>query len=93
MCNNCNCDNFDLCSIVGNLPMGFCCSKCYLYNENHTCLSTKTQYQPLESISAGNLEEDFEPISTSIEDGMIKVVIRNKDKEIPLLIDIKKQLQ
>ncbi|MHA1658003.1 MAG: hypothetical protein ACTSUT_02625, partial [Promethearchaeota archaeon] len=79
-----------LCSIVGNLPVGFCCSKCYLYDENHTCLNSNTN---LKSISAGNLEEDFEPISTSIEDGMIKVVIKQNEKEIPLLIDIKKQLQ
>ena len=42
MCNNCNCENYDKCSIVGHMPIGFCCSKCVLYNEEHTCLKTKT---------------------------------------------------
>ncbi|MFX0059178.1 MAG: hypothetical protein ACFE85_19150 [Candidatus Hodarchaeota archaeon] len=42
MCNSCNCDSFDRCSIVGysNSP-GFCCSMCVGYNEELTCLKAK----------------------------------------------------
>ncbi|MHA1510067.1 MAG: hypothetical protein ACTSO6_15370 [Promethearchaeota archaeon] len=77
MCNNCNCDGYDKCSIVGYLPFGFCCSHCFLYNESHTCLSTKTKH----------LEED------SIEGSFLRVVIENKGEEIPIDIDLKKHLE
>ena len=41
MCNDCHCDNYELCSIVGTQPIGFCCKKCDLYDELHTCLKAK----------------------------------------------------
>ena len=88
MCNNCNCDDYELCSIVGNMPVGFCCSKCYLYDENRTCLKMKTKRD--ESIK--DKQPDIHPISTAIENGMLKVVVEQKDKEIPIYIDLKKQL-
>ena len=42
MCNNCKCENYHLCSIVGyiNSP-GFCCSKCVGYNEELKCLKER----------------------------------------------------
>ena len=43
MCQNCNCDFFDRCSIVGYMPIGFCCENCYLYDEYRTCLKSKTK--------------------------------------------------
>ena len=84
MCNNCNCDNYDQCSIVGYMPNGFCCTKCYLYDEMHTCLKMKSR--PLEKEGA------FKPISTKIEGGVLKVVIGQKGKKIPIIIDFQKQL-
>ena len=45
MCNKCECDNIDKCSIVGNIPLGFCCPKCNFYNEDHTCLNFKVKTQ------------------------------------------------
>ena len=86
MCNNCNCDNFDQCSIVGYLPVGFCCSNCYLYDEAHTCLKTKTKYATSEGT------EIIEPISTTIEGGLLKVEIKKKGKKVPIYIDLQKQL-
>ncbi|MBN1800967.1 MAG: hypothetical protein JW891_05630 [Candidatus Lokiarchaeota archaeon] len=41
MCNDCNCDDYELCSIVGMQPIGFCCSKCEHYDEMLTCLKAK----------------------------------------------------
>ncbi len=41
MCNDCNCDAIDLCSIVGMQPIGFCCSKCELWDEQLTCMKAK----------------------------------------------------
>ena len=88
MCNNCNCDDYDKCSIVGYMPIGFCCEKCNIYEVTHTCLTSQSSIK-----RELKLTEDVEPISTSIEGGLLKVVIKHKDKEIPLYIDIKKQLE
>ena len=41
MCNYCECENSDKCSIVGNIPLGFCCPKCIYYTDDHTCLNSK----------------------------------------------------
>jgi len=90
MCNNCNCDNYDKCSIVGYMPVGFCCSKCILYDEKHTCLKTKSVRK--ESGALGENEDPLKPISTSIEEGLLKVVVEKKGKEIPIYIDLQKQL-
>ena len=91
MCNNCNCDGYEQCSIVGKTPVGFCCSKCFLYDEIHTCLKTKTQRSILNT-ELGDESEHFRPISTTIEDGLLKVVLSKKDAQIPIIIDIQKQL-
>lgn len=92
MCNNCNCDAYDQCSIVGKTPIGFCCSKCFLYEENHTCLKTKTQRTVLNP-EVGDECDHFQPISTTIEDGLLKVVLSKKDIKIPIIIDLQKQLE
>lgn len=89
MCNNCNCENYDKCSIVGYMPAGFCCSNCYLYDENHTCLKTKTRR--LTDAQKEEIEQ-IRPLSTSIENGILKVVIGKKGEKIPIFIDLQKQL-
>jgi hypothetical protein len=92
MCNNCNCDGYNKCSIVGYLPFGFCCSHCFLYNETHTCLSTKTKHLEENSVSKG-IEGELKLISSSIEGSFLRVVIENKGEEIPIDIDLKKHLE
>ncbi len=92
MCNNCNCDGYNKCSIVGFLPIGFCCSHCFLYNETHTCLSTKTKYLEGGPTSKGS-EREFKLISSSIEGSLLRVVVENKGEEIPIYIDLKKHLE
>jgi len=92
MCNNCNCDGYDKCSIVGYLPIGFCCSHCYLYNETHTCLLIKTKLLEEETISKVS-EGEIKLISSSIEGNLLRVVIENKGEEIPINIDLKKHLE
>ncbi len=32
MCNNCECENQEKCSIVGYMPTGYCCHLCVYYN-------------------------------------------------------------
>ena len=93
MCHNCNCDFFEKCSIVGYMPVGFCCENCILYDEYTTCLKSKT----------GNKKEDdngkeklaaIKLIDASIEGGLLKVTIRHEEnKERTLLIDLKKYLE
>ena len=92
MCNNCNCDGYDRCSIVGYLPIGFCCAHCLLYNETHTCLSTKNKHLE-EGESSKGLEGEFKLISSAIEGNLLKVVVENKGEEIPIYIDLKKHLE
>ncbi|TXT59418.1 MAG: hypothetical protein BAJALOKI2v1_210019 [Promethearchaeota archaeon] len=41
MCNYCSCENYLKCSIVGNIPLGFCCDKCDYYNGDQACLRSK----------------------------------------------------
>lgn len=81
MCNNCNCDDYELCSIVGFLGAGQCCSKCNLYDEAHTCLASQNREKT----------SDITPVSTSIEGGLIKLIIKKQGKEVPIYIDVKKQ--
>jgi len=82
MCNNCNCEAYDQCSIVGYMPVGFCCTKCYLYDEQHTCLKSSLK---------GKVSK-IEPVSATIEDGVLKVVVKKDEKVVPLIIDLDKQL-
>ncbi|MFO7796303.1 MAG: hypothetical protein ACQERB_06480 [Promethearchaeati archaeon] len=86
MCNNCNCDNYEKCSIVGYMPIGFCCSRCNLYDEEHTCLNMQQQK------SGKPKPKKITPISTKIEDGILKVIIQKDEEQIPIFIDIDKQL-
>ncbi len=88
MCNNCNCDAFDQCSIVGYMPVGFCCSKCVLYDQVHTCLSFKSKPK----MGVGESER-IEPVSITIEDGLLKVVLKKEKKEFPIYIDLQKQFE
>ncbi len=92
MCNNCNCDGYDRCSIVGYLPIGFCCSHCFLYDETHTCLLTKTTHLEEKTISKVS-EVEFKLISSSIEGSLLRVVIEAKGEELPIYIDLKKHLE
>ena len=84
MCNNCNCDNFDKCSIIGYMPIGFCCSFCIICDEHHICLHIEKKSEVK--------EKEIELVSSSIEGNLLKVVIKQEGKEIPIYIDIQKQL-
>ena len=91
MCNNCNCDGYDRCSIVGYFPVGFCCSNCYLYDEHHTCLENQLKKQPSEPSRFTPVE--LKLINASIEGDMLKVTIEQEGNQIPLIINLKKYLE
>ena len=93
MCNNCNCEAYDRCSIVGYMPVGFCCSKCQLYDEQHTCLNTKTSRKETMSEEEKEKMEELRPVSTTIEDGILKVVVGKKEKKKEIYIDLQKHLE
>ena len=87
MCQNCNCDFFDRCSIVGYMPIGFCCESCFLHDTHTTCLKSKSKSK--EEIEAG----DIKLINALIEGQLLKVVIEQQEKEEKtILIDLKKYL-
>jgi len=93
MCHNCNCNFFDRCSIVGYMPIGFCCENCDLYDEYTTCLKSKTKVREEIDQGAGGLGK-IKLISASIEGELLKVVIEHQEKEKKtLLIDLKKYLE
>lgn len=41
MCNRCDCEAYLKCSIVGTIPIGFCCDKCLYYNGDKACFRSK----------------------------------------------------
>ena len=88
MCDKCNCDNYDKCSIIGYIPIGFCCSYCYSYDEKHTCLDKKTNGKKITSS-----EIQLKLISTSIEGELLKIVVDHQGREKELYIDLKKYLE
>ena len=93
MCHNCNCDFFENCSIVGYMPVGFCCENCYLYDEYTTCLKSKTRVEKEKESDKEKLPV-IELIGASIEGDLLKVVITHKEKkEKTLFIDLKKYLE
>ncbi len=69
--------------MIGSMPVGFCCSKCELYDEAHTCLKMKTDWRE----KGGS---KIVPISTKIENGVLKVVVDQRGKKIPIVIDLRK---
>ena len=93
MCQNCNCDFFDRCSIVGYMPIGFCCENCYLYDKYTTCLKSKTKSEEGKEPKIEKIRE-IKLKNVSIEGELLKVIIIQKDeKEKTLLIDLKKYLE
>lgn len=93
MCNNCNCEAYNQCSIVGFLPYGFCCSHCKLYDEKHTCLNTKTRRKALSSELSEGKREELRVISSSIEEGILKVEIGENNQKKSIYIDLQKHLE
>jgi len=55
-------------------------------------LKTKANPELLNEDGVVEEADQFHPISTTIEDGLLKVVISKKGREIPIVIDIQKQL-
>ena len=93
MCHNCNCDFFEKCSIVGYMPVGFCCENCYLYDEYTTCLKSKSR-EGKEREEDSKKVSEIKLVKASIEGGLLKVVIEHtEEKEKTLLIDLKKYLE
>ena len=75
------------------MPVGFCCSKCELYDEAHTCLKMKNQRKSGTGEVEVEPDDEIQPISSEIENGMLKVVVGKKDEKIPIYIDLKKQFE
>jgi hypothetical protein len=55
-------------------------------------LKTKTK-RPEGDVTPKAPEEELRPINTSIEDGLLRVVIKKKGEEIPIYIDLQKHLE
>jgi hypothetical protein len=73
------------------MPIGFCCENCFLYDEHHTCLETKSKVKEVKS--SVELSE-IKLNSASIEGNLLKVVIEDEDaKKRTILIDLKKYLE
>ena len=71
MCNKCDCENSDKCSIKGYQPYGACCNLCTSYDEAHTCpnyeLITKFQVPSPVKLFQTESKERGRPITLSVE--------------------------
>ena len=85
MCKNCDCDNYEKCSIVGYMPIGFCCSLCNQYIELQPCVHEEIKI-------AKTLEGKVKLIKSEIKDNLLIVFIEKEGKEIKLKIDLKSYL-
>lgn len=93
MCQNCNCDYFDRCSIVGYMPIGFCCENCYLYDEHRTCLKSQSKAEEIKKQESERLGE-IKLLNASIEGQLLRVAFELKGgEEKIILIDLKKYLE
>lgn len=92
MCQNCNCNFFDRCSIVGYMPIGFCCENCFLYDKYTTCLKSKNKSEEEDKPGTGTIE-DLKLVNATIEEDLLKVTLSQKNgEEKTLYIDLKKHL-
>jgi hypothetical protein len=73
------------------MPIGFCCSKCNLYDDTRTCLKTLSKRKT--DVNKRTELIDLHPISTSIEDGILKVIIAQGDNQIPIYINLQLQFE
>ncbi len=85
MCKECSCDNYEKCSIVGFMPIGFCCENCILFRKEYVCenISPKTESKPSKTIVS-----KIKLVHASIEGENLKVVIEKNRKKIPLHFDL-----
>ena len=69
MCNKCDCEHSDQCSIVGYQSFGACCTLCVHYDEAHTC----PNYQMIKKITV--LKSELFQVASKEEDRGITVSI------------------
>ena len=71
MCNKCDCENSDKCSIKGYQPYGACCTLCTSYDEAHTCpyyeVITKFQVPSPAKLFQNESKERGRAITLSVE--------------------------
>lgn len=86
MCKECSCDNIEKCSIVGFMPIGFCCEKCMLFVDECLCENVK------EVTKSEISDKKIKLILANIEGENLKVVIEQGGKRIPLHFNLSKFL-
>ena len=86
MCKECSCDNIEKCSIVGFMPIGFCCEKCMLFVDECLCENVK------EVTKSEISDKKIKLILANIEGENLKVVIEQGEKRIPLHFNLSKFL-
>lgn len=86
MCKECSCDNIEKCSIIGFMPIGFCCEKCQLFVDECLCENVK------EITKSEISDKEIKLIHAAIEGENLKVVIEKDGKRIPLHFDLDKFL-
>ena len=77
MCNECKCSNdkYDVCSIVGYMPINFCCEQCIGYENRHSC----EHYQ---LVSSKLDPKQHIHVTTNMEN-----TVEKKNEEVTLIIN------
>ena len=86
MCKHCDCDNIEKCSIVGYMPIGYCCSLCNHYEENQACI-----HEPEEEVLPTDVK--IKLIKSEIKNNEIFVKIEKDGREFQLKIDLRPYLK
>ena len=81
MCKYCDCDNYEKCSIVGYIPIGFCCSLCKFYEEHKACVHEEEQEIP-------KPEATIKLIKSEIKNNNLMVTLEKEGKQFELKIDL-----
>ena len=89
MCKQCSCYNYEKCSIVGFIPVGFCCELCILFSNENVCDNITCK---IETSTSEIIEGKIKLVHASIEGEFLKVVIEHKGKKIPLHFNVKDYL-
>ena len=78
MCNQCQCSNdmYDRCSIVGCMPISFCCDQCVGHEIRHSCEHYQLDYSKMDP------KKHITVVTTNMENTTVE-----KSEEVTLIIN------
>lgn len=69
------------------MPIGFCCENCILFSSESVCVNI---FSKKEITKSKTIEDKIILIHASIEDEILKIIIEQEGKRMPLHLDLNK---